>query len=130
MAVREPERENRADPRLDRAGVVPRADPQVLGDRRMSAAARQDENRRMRVRLALVALAMFGFGYALKGDVIFQQVIIKAYEVTTNDVLVAVQGGEHLQPGRRAGLHAEDADPDRSGAAAQSARQRDRVVND
>lgn len=31
----------------------------------MSAAARQGENRRMRVRLSLAALAMFGFGYAL-----------------------------------------------------------------
>jgi tripartite ATP-independent transporter DctM subunit len=41
--------------------------------------------------IAFTLLALgFGFGYALKGDVIFQQVIIKAYEVTTNDVLVAV----------------------------------------
>ncbi len=31
----------------------------------MSAAARRDGNRRLRVRLAVVALAMFGFGYAL-----------------------------------------------------------------
>jgi tripartite ATP-independent transporter DctM subunit len=41
--------------------------------------------------IAFTLLALgFGFGYALKGDVIFHQVIIKAYEVTTNDVLVAV----------------------------------------
>jgi tripartite ATP-independent transporter DctM subunit len=41
--------------------------------------------------IAFTLLALgFGFGYALKGDIIFQQVIIKAYEVTTNDVLVAV----------------------------------------
>jgi cytochrome c oxidase assembly protein subunit 11 len=31
----------------------------------MSAAARQGENRRLRMRLSLAALAMFGFGYAL-----------------------------------------------------------------
>lgn len=31
----------------------------------MSASARRDENRRLRVRLSVVALAMFGFGYAL-----------------------------------------------------------------
>jgi tripartite ATP-independent transporter DctM subunit len=41
--------------------------------------------------IAFTLLALgFGFGYALKGNVIFDQVIIKAYEVTTNDVLVAV----------------------------------------
>ena len=41
--------------------------------------------------IAFTLLALgFGFGYALKGTVIFDQVIIKAYEVTTNDVLVAV----------------------------------------
>jgi TRAP-type mannitol/chloroaromatic compound transport system permease large subunit len=41
--------------------------------------------------IAFTLLALgFGFGYALKGDIIFNQVIIKAYEVTTNDVLVAV----------------------------------------
>jgi tripartite ATP-independent transporter DctM subunit len=41
--------------------------------------------------IAFTLLALgFGFGYALKGDIIFDQVIIKAYEVTTNDVLVAV----------------------------------------
>jgi len=41
--------------------------------------------------IAFTLLALgFGFGYALKGHVIFDQVIIKAYEVTTNDVLVAV----------------------------------------
>ena len=31
----------------------------------MSAAARRDGNRRLRLRLSVVALAMFGFGYAL-----------------------------------------------------------------
>jgi len=41
--------------------------------------------------IAFTLLALgFGFGYALKGDIIFDQVVIKAYEVTTNDVLVAV----------------------------------------
>jgi tripartite ATP-independent transporter DctM subunit len=41
--------------------------------------------------IAFTLLALgFGFGYALKGNIIFDQVIIKAYEVTTNDVLVAV----------------------------------------
>ncbi|HEY7609980.1 MAG TPA: TRAP transporter large permease subunit [Alphaproteobacteria bacterium] len=41
--------------------------------------------------IAFTLLALgFGFGYALKGDIIFNQVIIKAYEITTNDVLVAV----------------------------------------
>jgi tripartite ATP-independent transporter DctM subunit len=41
--------------------------------------------------IAFTLLALgFGFGYALKGDIIFNQVIIKAFEVTTNDVLVAV----------------------------------------
>ncbi len=41
--------------------------------------------------IAFTLLALgFGFGYALKADIIFHQVLIKAYEVTTNDVLVAV----------------------------------------
>lgn len=50
----------------------------------MSAAARRDENRRMRVRLAVVALAMFGFGYAL---VPFYDAICSALGV--NDFLKA-----------------------------------------
>jgi TRAP-type mannitol/chloroaromatic compound transport system permease large subunit len=41
--------------------------------------------------IAFTLLALgFTFGYALKGDIIFTQVVIKAFEVTTNDVLTAV----------------------------------------
>jgi cytochrome c oxidase assembly protein subunit 11 len=50
----------------------------------MSAAARRDENRRLRVRLSVVALAMFGFGYAL---VPFYDAICSALGV--NDFLKA-----------------------------------------
>jgi cytochrome c oxidase assembly protein subunit 11 len=50
----------------------------------VSAAARQDGNRRLRVRLSVVALAMFGFGYAL---VPFYDAICSALGV--NDFLKA-----------------------------------------
>ncbi len=41
--------------------------------------------------IAFTLLALgFGFGFALKGEIIFTQVVIKAFEVTTNDVLTAV----------------------------------------
>src|SRR5687768_10552651 len=41
--------------------------------------------------IAFTLLALgFGFGYAIKGDIIFNQIVIKAFEVTTNDVLIAV----------------------------------------
>jgi tripartite ATP-independent transporter DctM subunit len=41
--------------------------------------------------IAFTLLALgFGFGYAIKGDIIFNQVVLKAFEVTTNDVLIAV----------------------------------------
>jgi cytochrome c oxidase assembly protein subunit 11 len=50
----------------------------------MSAAARQGENRRLRMRLSLAALAMFGFGYAL---VPFYDAICSALGV--NDFLKA-----------------------------------------
>jgi cytochrome c oxidase assembly protein subunit 11 len=50
----------------------------------MSAAARQGENRRLRMRLSLAALAMFGFGYAL---VPFYDAICSALGV--NDLLKA-----------------------------------------
>jgi tripartite ATP-independent transporter DctM subunit len=41
------------------------------------------------IAFTLMALG-FTFGYALKGDIIFSQIVIKAFEVTTNDVLTAV----------------------------------------
>ncbi len=41
--------------------------------------------------IAFTLLALgFGFGYAIKGDIIFNQVVLKAFEVTTNEVLIAV----------------------------------------
>ncbi|MBM3510837.1 MAG: TRAP transporter large permease subunit [Alphaproteobacteria bacterium] len=41
------------------------------------------------IAFTLIAIG-FSFGYALKGDIIFGQLVLKAFEVTTSDVLVAV----------------------------------------
>ena len=41
------------------------------------------------IAFTLIAIG-FSFGYALKGDIIFGQIVLKAFEVTTSDVLVAI----------------------------------------
>jgi tripartite ATP-independent transporter DctM subunit len=41
------------------------------------------------IAFTLIAIG-FSFGYALKGDIIFNQIVLKAFEVTTSDVLVAI----------------------------------------